>query len=275
MYKIAGLILLQLSSATWASETLPSRLSLDFGLDEENGRSTTLDVDYALMAEFRLALSASRSESVDFDSERFRIALESDPLAPAQIGLSYESWDSEGEFTIDTIGALFSVYAEQWSLSISPVQRDIKIAATNWRGQPIEVSLSSTGLTLSLSHFMPNGFQVGLSYSLYDYSKDVTQLDPARRPVLTSFISPIALSQAQGLDDHNLYLDLGYLFETTFFGLTIGQSQSAVDEQKTHMVLINSAIPLTDEWELGVSVGRQKSEDDAITFGNMGLTLYW
>lgn len=273
-----------MSPAPFAGDGLPSRLSLDVGFADEGGRSSTLDIDYGVIPELRLALTASRSGNTDFDSDSLRIAVASDPLALMQIGLSYENWDSEGQFTIETKSLLFRFNAEQWGLSITPIQRNIEFAAFNRRRQPIEVDLTSKGISLSLSYYAPGGFQAGLSYTRYDYSKDVTLLNPVNHPVLARYISPIALSQAQALDDHNYYLDFSYQFEALFFSLTIGRSQSAVDDSITKIAMINSYIPLTDEWELSAGAGLQKQESEAsrrqeseasILFGNLGLSLYW
>lgn len=272
---LAFLIILLLSATTLASEGLPSRLTVDFGFDESGAQSRTLDMDYALTPKLRLALSASEYENSDYRSELHYIALASDPLAPVQLVLGYERWDSDGEFRVDTLNLLIGFNTEQWSLSINPIRRDIAINFINPRRSIKEVTFTATGLTISLGYFMVNGFQLGLRYSEYDYSENVARLDPQRSPSIIRFISPIALSQAQGLDDHNYYLDLGYPFEWLFLNMTLGQSQSAVDGSDSDLLVINSYIPLTDDWELAVGAGRQTLEGNAITFSNLGLSLYW
>lgn len=259
----------------FASDDLPSRLTIDFGFDESGAHSRTLDVDWAFVSKLRLALSASEYENSDYRSELHYIALASDPLAPLQLALGYERWDSDGEFRVDTLDLLIGFNTEQWSLSINPIRRDITINLINRRRSIKEVTFTATGLTISFGYFMVNGFQLGLSYSEYEYSENVARLDPQRSPTILRFISPIALSQAQGLDDHNYYLDLGYPFEWLFLNMTIGQSQSAVDGSDSDLLVINSYIPLADEWELAVGAGQQTLEGSAITFGNLGLSLYW
>lgn len=272
----ASLVLLLLLSATaFASEGLPSRVTVDFGFDEDGAQSRLLGMDYALTPKLRLALSASEYENSDYNSKLHYIAFASDPLAPLQLALGYERWDSEGEFRINTLDLLIGFNTEQWSFSINPIRRDIAINLINPRRSIKEVTFTASGLTVSLSYFMVNGFQIGLSYSEYEYSENVARLDPQRRPSIIRFISPIALSQAQGLDDHNYYLDLGYPFEWLFLNMTIGQSQSAVDGRDSDLLVINGYIPLADDWELAVGVGQQTLEGSAITFSNLGLSLYW
>ena len=267
--------LLLLSITALASDDLPSRLTVDFGFDESGAQSRTLDMDYAPASQLRLALSASEYENSDYSSELHYIALASDPLAPVQLALGYERWDSDGEFRVDTLDLLIGFNTEQWSLSINPTRRDIVIDLINPRRSTKEVTFTATGLTVSLGYFMLNGFQLGLHYSEYEYSENVARLDPQRAPSIIRFISPIALSQAQGLDDHNYYLDLGYPFEWLFLNMTIGQSQSAVDGSGSDLLVINSYISLTDDWELAMGAGRQTLEGNAIIFSNLGLSLYW
>ncbi len=269
------LTLLLLSATTLASADQPSRLTVDLGFDENGAQSRTLNMDYALPPKLRLALSVSEYENSDYSSDLYYIALASDPLAPLQLALGYEYWDSEGEFRIDTLDLLIGINTEQWSLAINPIWRNIAINIINPRSSINEVALTATGLTISLGYFMMSGFQLGLRYSEYDYSENVARLDPQRSPAIIRFISPIALSQTLGLDDHNYYLDLGYPFEWFFLNMTIGQNQSAVDGRYSDLLVINSYILLPDDWELAVGGGQQTLENSAVTFGNIGLSLYW
>ena len=279
---LSGLLLLLTLLAANASASLPSRVSLENGSDNQGGRSTTLFLDYEMWNKWRLNLLSSRSiESIgpiDYTSNSSLLGVVSDPLAPFSFGLSFEHFDNEEQFIIDTVALMMSVNRDNWTFSLSPSSREIEIHGVTLLGREFAVEVKSQSLALALDYYFDSGFQAGFSLAWFDYSEDVSRLNAESHPVIASYISPVALSQVQGLEKRNNYLDLGYAFDKWIIGLTFGKSESAVDESITRLSMIHASILLSKHWDLSLTAGQQRLEDvedSQVRFGSVGVGFSW
>ena len=279
---LSGLLLfLYLLTAT-VSAGLPSRVSLDSGSDHQGGRTTTFTLDYEVWDEWRLNLLTSRSKEsiglIDYTSDTVLLGAVSDPLAPFSFGLSFEHFDNEEQFIIDTVALMMSVNRDQWTFSLSPSSREIEIHGITLLGNEFEVEVKSQSLAVAFDYYFESGFQAGLSLAWFDYSEDVSRLNAESHPVIASYISPVALSQVQGLEKRNSYLDLGYAFNKWSIGLTFGSSESAVDESITKLSMVHASILLPSNWDLSLAAGQQRLEDvedSNVGFGSVGVGYSW
>ncbi len=269
-------LFLLLSNANTLAEGDPtSRLSLDISIDEQGSSNSTFDLNYAASPDLHLLLTASFSDNEFFGSNLFRIGLTTGSQEKTQFGINYENWDSEDDFVIDEVSLLLRLNGEYWGFSISPLYRTIKVAAVNRQQQKLMLSSDASGIDLGLSYLSDSGFFTTLGYRQYHYSKALSRLNLTAHPRLARFVSPIALSEAQGLNKHDYSLDFGYQFSRLYVGLLAAHSQSAVDDSDTNTAMLYSYIPLTNTWELSSSAGLQDSQEETTAFASLGLTHYW
>ena len=273
--QLSTLFLLLISSAASASDHLPTQLTLELGFDELGNQSQALYTDSVLPHKLRLSLAASQQKNSNSNAKQYAINLGSDPFAPLHLSIGYDHWQSGAGFEINSQNLLIGINTEQWYIALSPTQREMTMEVRTRQRSRRTISFSATGLTASLRYFTPRGWQMGLRYTEYRYTENLTQLDPVRSPRVVRLFTPHVLSQAQGLESRHGYLDVGFPLKTGYMALTLGQSQSAVDGRRTHIAMIDHYIPLTEKWEMGVGFGQQRFAGDPITFANVALTYEW
>jgi hypothetical protein len=265
----------------WLDEIPPppqSSLGIMLGIDNADGWNRQLDLSLAapLATRFDLAIGESRVESDEAQpqTDHRSLIISTDPLEKMVFSLGFEDWGDDDALTIETRWLGLSLNLGDFSVTLMPRQRDIRLQVLRWfqRYTP-HVDLESRDIGLSVSYFGPDGWVFSSSYFKYDYSKDVSRLGDDFRVI---FIFPFdALDLASGLDKYRYSLGVGRLIDDIDMDWT--RSRSAVDKNYASLISLSGDVPLTDQFSLILMGGIQEVDysEDQIVFANLGFTFYW
>ncbi|MES9944679.1 MAG: hypothetical protein ABW080_06975 [Candidatus Thiodiazotropha sp.] len=259
---------------------LQSSLAITLGVDDADGWSRQLDLGLAapLDTRFDLSLGESRVESdeAQLQTDFHALSFSTNPLAEMSFSLGYEDWGDDDALTIETRWFGLGLNLGDFSITLMPQQRDIRLQVLQWFQRYIPyVDLESRDIGLSLSYFGPESWVFSAVYFKYDYSEDISRLGDDYRVI---FIFPLnALDLASGLDEYRYSLGVGRLIDDISIDLDWTRSRSAVDQNYASVISLSADFPLSDEISLSLMGGMQEVDysEDQILFANLGLTLYW
>jgi hypothetical protein len=267
----------------WLQEIPPplqSSLAITLGVDNADGWSRQLDLSLAapLDTRFDFSMGESRVESdeAQLDTDFHALSFSTNPLAEMSLSVGYEDWGDDDALTIETRWLALGLNLGDFSLTLMPQQRDIRLQVLQWYQRYVPyVDMESRDIGLSLTYFAPDGWVFSGTYFDYDYSEDVSRLGDDYRVI---FLFPLnALDLASGLDDYRYSLTVGRMVDEIDIDLDWSRSRSAVDNNTASVITLSADVPLSDQFSLNLMGGLQEVDysEDQILFANLGLTFFW
>ncbi|MCG8008634.1 MAG: hypothetical protein N0C81_13425 [Candidatus Thiodiazotropha lotti] len=267
----------------WLDEIGPplqSSLGVNLGLDDADGWSRRFDLSLAgpLYSRFDFSYGESHVESdqAELETDYYSLGVTTDPLAAVSISVGFEEWGDEAALTVETLWLGFTFNLGDFSATLMPQQRDIRLQVTDWyRPRVDHVDLESRDIGLILSYFTADGWVFSGSYFNYDYSENISRLDEDYRVI--SIFPLDTLDLASGLDDYRYSIGIGKLLGEISVDLDWSRSRSAVDGNYASLTSLSFDIPINDQISLNLMGGVQDVDyaEDKILFSNLGLTLFW
>ena len=264
------------------SATGQSYISLSIGADEQNAKSQSFAYQYRTESRTAFTVYGSQNDDAVLTSDLSRSSIGGGFSTAVNefvdLGLSVERWGNSGDFTIETVNLQFTVQASQWSLSIEPRLREIKVITG--RSLPVlrtlENGISSTGLYGRINYDGLDWMGASAFYSKDRYDWDVTNLDLSTRPRLFQIFSPVTLSLSQGLEDHSYGLDLSLYHSIGLLGLQWSRSRSLVTGNSSNALVVYGSVGVGDHADVGVDLGMQSPDNGSeLAFGSVNLGYSW
>lgn len=258
--------------SVFAAATLPSQLDLERGWDSADGRSYFVDADINLAGP-RLFVgygeSDSQSGSTILNTSTTQLELSSNPLNDTAVAIGYSEWGQEGEINIKTYRLDLILNTDNWSFTLAPQTRRIELH-TLVAMQPV-LDIDSNGLNLALSFYGAAPFYLGVSYSVHDYSRDVSAF--ATYPILSLLFSPASLEYAYGFEKERLTGNMGVLLDWGSIGIDGTRSVSEVDNSVSTSVAASVRVNLGEHWIVTVRGGKSDNSfsSEKTTFGAVRL----
>ncbi|MCG7903851.1 MAG: hypothetical protein JAY60_15680 [Candidatus Thiodiazotropha weberae] len=267
----------------WLDELGPpaqSSLTVNFGADDADGWSRQFDLSLAgpLYSRFDFFYGESyiESDQAQLETDYYSLGVTTDPLAEIAVSAGFEEWGDDEALTIETLWLGFTMNLGDFSVTLMPQQRDIRLQVTEWyRRRADHVDLESRDIGLMLDYYAADGWLFHGSYFNYDYSKNISRLDEDYRVV---YIFPLdTLDLASGLDDYRYSIGIGKLLGEMNIDLAWSRGRSAVDGNYASLTSLSLDIPLNDQFSFNLMGGIQDVDyaEEKILFSNIGLSLFW
>ncbi len=257
-----------------------SMLSFDYGADNADGWNHQFSASLAgpMQLQFNLVYGESSvvSDTAELETDTRSIGVATDPLAAFGMDLTYETWGSDGELTIDTLRLGLTFNAQTFSFSLMPQQRDIRLFT-----RPIlhhilpQVDVDGKDVGCRLVYYGLDGWAFDATYFHYGYSKDLSRLAEDFRAL---FIFPLeTLELVSGLNSHLVSTDVTRYLPHGEIGFEWVSATSAVDGSRLDLGALHGAYELTPAWMLRIQGGVQHVDydEDTILFLGMGLDYLW
>lgn len=238
-----------------AADTLPSRITLERGWDSADGKNYFVDADIDLAGP-RLFLgygeSDSQSGSTILNTSTKQVEFSSHPLNDAVAAIGYSEWGQDGEINIKTYRLDLVLNTDNWSYTLAPQTRKIELH-TLAAMRPI-LDIDSDGMNLAMSFYGADPFYLGISYSVHDYSRDVSSL--ATHPILSLIFSAASLEHAYGFEKERLAGNLGLAFGWGSLGVDGTRSVSEVDNSVSTSIAASIRYKINRHWSINFRGGK-------------------
>lgn len=252
-----------------------SYISLQATNDNADGKDFYIGSSVDFIKSSKLKLSIGKSDTPEADTRNYSIGISTDPLADFSLGLTYLYWEQKNEIKIHTTQLDLNKNTRDWAFGLIPQLATITI-------YPLSApafDTNRTGLGLSAAYYGAKPLFVSAAMYTYSYDRRVSTLNVNQNPWFTMRnFSMNTLDQTAGLEDYRFSFDIGYNFSGFTLGLYHERSQSAVDDSTTTSNSIYGDFNLSDDWLLGMELGRTENSltaDETITFTSFSITYYW
>lgn len=296
-FLLAGGLFAAKSSFAEQSPELPSVVTFTSATDSDNGSEFYLGTDVALADGQRLSLVAGKINlgsqnqfNSGLDPLDYAIGFNSNPGKTFPVGIEYEFWGEEGEFTIQALRGTLGYNHKWFSVSASPQSREFELYFQDGR----KLKFSSKGYSVKLDIQGVKNVLVSLGYTKNDYDLTVFQLlsalarretDVLRRLLgLTAlYVIGQRLQSAASFDDRIYNAGVNYYFSWGDVGAYWIRSRSVIKDPDTGDQIfrqsygVTTTVDLTADWSLGLQLGTQSFSNDnsTLTSGSALLSYYW
>ena len=254
---------------------IPNILSINYGIDSDEGRNTFLYTNLNLKPRHRLSLGVgSQDETVtrseeELDSNTYLVGYSYYKHQGLQVGAEYENWGEKDKITTDTYSVFISFSVDMLSVSISPQYRDITV----YTESQCSGNIDSNALKIDLDLYPADSWSVSASYTSYDYSKNRSRLlgcvDQSELFLIVARLQTVAY-------DYQSAIGFEYYQDTETYGIQWSQAESAIDASITHGMYTYVSSDALDDWSITFTLGRQENFDKSTTdFLQGALTYYW
>jgi len=255
-------------------------ISLNAGLDNDNGNLFDAYIDIALTDELRatLGLGENTTESTDgsFTTKQQQISIvgyhSQSQLSALTWSLGYRTWGKKD--TIETQDSNISAgyfFSNNWHLSLDyetgKLELFIKPEFAS-RAASISSDRNAWRLTTGFTH---NTGSFWISFLQRKYEKNLPAINQQR--TLQRAIKNIALNQAYALSKEELTTGYEWLFETMDLGIEYNQLVSVVDNHHNHYASIYSRFYVGQN--LTVNLRIEQEINDRFTVYTAGIGYAW
>lgn len=267
---IAGLLLscigLVISFSTLQAAS--SRLSIEYGEDDQGGSSKLLDIDQGLDSGMRLIAGYGRSNqqsiSGGYTTSLYYLGLGSDPHKDFSIKGLYEESGKSQDLIIQSFSTPLTFKNPDLTFTLTPVFRTIDIYTITNK----VVSVDSNALGLQLTGYPGQHGRVMASYFTYDYSRRVNLLTALK---IIPFFSNSTLQLASGFLDESLITEIGMDYDAFSWTLGWNRSVSALDASVSEYGYLSLDVVFSDSWSMYATYGKYlhsiNNNDNFITVG--------
>ncbi len=254
---------------------IPNYLSIDYGLDNDHGRSTFIFANLGLTARDRLLFgvgkqeeTVSRSEEA-LDNKTYLLGYNYLPYSLAQIGIEYEFWGDNDKVTTDSLRITLAINVAKFAVVLTPEFRKIKVNNDSQCDEDIDSRSTRIDLSLEISE----QYSVRTSFASFNYSGNLAELgncvSNAERLEIVSRIDSVA-------NDKEVSVGLDYFDNTETYGAVLSQSRTALLSQDSKTLSLSASTDRFDDWTLTVAAGATENIDDSSTLFVTGtITYYW
>ena len=254
---------------------IPNYLSVDYGRDNDNGRSTFIYANLGLSLSDRLIVGAgeqletvSRSDE-SLNNKTYLLGYSYVPSYQAQAGAEYEFWGDRDKVTIDSFRAVLAFNAGKFAITVTPEFRKLKISNDSQCDEDID----SGAAKIDFSVDVHEDYTLNLGYVAYDYSNNLTQLAEcvasSEKLEIESRIDSVA-------NDTVLTLGLDFYRNTESYGGYLMRSKTALNFEISRTLSLYASTDRFDDWTLTVTAGVTENLDNSTTtFLSGTATYYW
>jgi len=254
---------------------IPNYVTLDYGRDNDDGRSTFLYANLGITLKDRLLVgmgtqveTVAQSEEA-LDNKNYLLGYSYLPSYRSQVGGEYEYWGDSAKVTINSMRAVLAFNAGKFAITVTPEFRQIKVN----NDSQCEKSIDSSAAKIDLSFDVSEEYTFNVGYVAYDYSNNLTTLvecvSNAERLEIQSRIESVA-------NDTESTIGLDYYRNNETFGFSLTRSKSALNFIKTRSLSIYVSTDRFDDWTLTATTGISENLDDSTTsFVSGTITYYW
>ncbi len=250
-----------------------------YGLDSEQTRDLSLDVDLALGKRDRLTLGAGQTKTEgglgDIFLDSYTVGYRTQRLGRIEPGLEYRYWGERGEITLKTVEPSLVWQGEAWSLGLYGEYRDHFFLSRPIAGVRSPREMESKGWRVQTGYAPATGFGFSLEHGAYEFDVDLTQLNTNAFLFLLSTVrgGTIASTLAERVDS----IEVGHYLPDSYLGLAATRSISGITLKYSDTVGIRHrffpARWLSVEMEGGISTTEGSNLETA--YGRVSLSYHW
>lgn len=254
---------------------IPNIISLDYGIDSDEGRDFYLHGNLSIKPRHRLLVGMGSQEDTVSGSEEglknssYLLGYSHYLSYNTQLSAEYEHWGDSSKVTRDSLRANLSFNAEHFSIVVSPEFRKIKVNNDSQCDKEIDSGSAQIRLSVDVSE----RYTVNVAYVSYDYSENLTKLpdcvDAGEVLLVESRIENVA-------DDSQRSLGIDYFRGTETYGFDYTTADSAISSGNSKIYSFYASTDQYDDWSFTVTASIIKNYDKSTTRGLTGsATYYW
>ena len=254
---------------------IPNYLSIDYGLDNDHGKSTFFFANLGLTTKDRLIFGVGKQEETvsgsdeTLDNRTYLLGYNYLPYALAQIGAEYEFWGDNDKVAIDSFRINLAVSVQKFAIVVTPEFRRIKVDNDSQCDEDIDSRSAKIDLSLEVSE----KYTINTSYVSFDYSDNLTELGNcvlvSERLEIESRIDSVA-------NDEELTVGFDYFENTVTYGVELSTAKTALFSQDSKTLTLVASTDRYDDWTLTARAGATENTDGSSTLFITGtVTYYW
>lgn len=275
----AALAALTIQAATADAAAPQNTARIVYGLDSDDTRELSVDVDLALGKRDNITFGGgeTRTEagSGEITMDSYSAGVRTQRLGPIEVGLEYRYWGLRTEFTLKTWEPSLVWQGEAWSLGLYGEYRDHFFLSRAIAGVRYPREMESTGWRLQAGYAPATGFGFSAEHAAYDFDTDLTALNSNAFLFLTSTARGGTI--ASTLSDKVDSFEIGHYWPDSYLGLAMTRSISGITLKYSDTVGIRHrffpAKWLSVEMEGGVSTTEGSNLETA--YGRVSLSYHW
>jgi len=255
-------------------------ISLNTGLDNDNGSLFDAFIDIAFTEELRISLglgeNTAESTEGSFTTKQQQVSItgnhKQSTLSALTWSLSYRIWGKKG--TIETQDSNISIgyfFSNNWHLSLDYETGKLELfIKPEFASRVISINSDRNAWRLTTG-FNHNAGSFWLSFLQREYEENLSAINQQRR--LQRAIKNIALNQAYALSKEELTLGYEWLFETLDMGIDYSRLVSVIDNHRNHYASIYTRFYVGQN--LTVNLRIEQEVNDHFTVYIAGIGFAW
>jgi len=256
-----------------------SMLTIGVGADGQGTLDSYIDLEIGFkswLLNFFYAENNTPYDKTSTDTRSYLLGVSSNPINDFFIGGEYGYWGRNGELTINSLAGVMGLNFSDWSVSLLPQLRAIKLYTIGRLASRIpQINIGSPGYGVNATYYGFADWIFSAGYFLNYYSENLRRL--ADSPLIIYIFSPSTLQLASGFEKSGLTFDATYILNHGTIGVDLLRSRSAIDNSVSNVIATSASWDLFSAWQLQLRIGAQgvSYDDSIISFAGLAVSYRW